>query len=125
MQPIEFKEHTKTLTSPDSQPNIGPLHVWTDGQECVSCWKMSWKERISALLFGKVWICILSGQTQPPIQAFSIKELFHLYIAEPVTPEPVTPEPVTPEPSEVDKIAKQVGEEVSAIIAKEQATNDN
>jgi len=27
---------------------------------------MSWRERLSALLFGRVWLALLSGETQPP-----------------------------------------------------------
>lgn len=42
-----------------------PIH--TDGTECLSCWKMSFFERLKALIFGNIWIFVRSGSTQPPI----------------------------------------------------------
>lgn len=41
-------------------------HLWSDGEECVSCWRLSWRERFSALFFGRVWVSMLTGKTQPP-----------------------------------------------------------
>lgn len=71
MKPIKFKHSNRTL-QPSGQEyshhvtGINPLPVWTDGEQCISCWKMSLRERLSALLFGRVWLAILSGHTQPP-----------------------------------------------------------
>ena len=69
MNPINFKEATKVLRKPANMTDeeCGPLPIYTDGINCVSCWKMSFKERLAALLFGKVWLIIISGQTQPPV----------------------------------------------------------
>lgn len=70
--PIEF-EHQKTVLQPSGKEysenvtGVDPLPVWTDGEQCVSCWKMSWRERLSALIFGRVWMAVLSGYTQPPV----------------------------------------------------------
>jgi hypothetical protein len=35
---------------------------------------MSFRERLSALLFGRVWLFVLSGKTQPPVSLFAAKE---------------------------------------------------
>lgn len=43
------------------------LHVWSDGKQCVSCWKLSFKERLNVLFNGKVWLGVLSGKSQPPV----------------------------------------------------------
>lgn len=43
------------------------LPVWSDGNQCVSCWKASFKERLLVLFTGKVWLGVLSGKTQPPV----------------------------------------------------------
>lgn len=43
------------------------LHVWSDGNQCVSCWKPTFKERLNILFGGKVWLGVLSGKTQPPV----------------------------------------------------------
>lgn len=71
MKPITFK-YSNRILQPSGQEysenvtGVVPLSVWTDGEQCVSCWKMSLRERFSALLFGRVWLALLSGQTQPP-----------------------------------------------------------
>ena len=69
MLAIKFKEANKNLLKPESMTDeeCGSLWVYTDGRECISCWRLTWKERIKALLFGKVWLSVLSGHTQPPV----------------------------------------------------------
>jgi len=71
MEPIQF-EHSNKVLQPSGKEyssnvvGVDPLPVWTDGEQCVSCWKMSLKERLFALIFGRVWLGLLSGETQPP-----------------------------------------------------------
>jgi hypothetical protein len=69
MKPTDFPFANKTLQKPQgwTDEECSPLPVFTDGALCISCWQMSWKERLSALIFGKLWIRIYSGPTQPPI----------------------------------------------------------
>ena len=78
MIPINFKEATKVLRKPDSMTDeeCGSLAVFSDGVQCVSCWKMTFKERLMALLFGKVWLIVLSGYTQPPVSVRCEKTVF-------------------------------------------------
>lgn len=78
MIPTDFKEATKVLTKPASMTDeeCGSLSVYSDGLRCVSCWKMSFKERISALVFGKVWLIVISGQTQPPVSLSCERTVF-------------------------------------------------
>lgn len=64
MYPVEFQEMNRVLGSESEE--FDSLPVFTDGRECISCWQMSWKERLSALLFGKVWLSVKTGDTQPP-----------------------------------------------------------
>src|SRR3970040_488295 len=45
---------------------VVPLAVWSDGEQCVSCWRLSLRERLSALVFGRVWVALLSGWTTAP-----------------------------------------------------------
>ena len=72
MKPVTFEHSNRTLQpsgqkhSTKNVKSIEPLPVWTDGELCVSCWRMSLRERLSALLFGRVWLALLSGETQPP-----------------------------------------------------------
>ena len=72
MQPVNFElsnrvlQPSHTVYSEDITGVID-LPVWTNREQCVSCWRMSWRERLSALLFGRVWLAVLSGETQPPV----------------------------------------------------------
>ncbi len=78
MKPIDFREANKTLGKSIDTNDYGirPLRVYTDGRQCISCWRMSLKERLSALLFGRVWVDMLTGGTQPPIWAACTKPVF-------------------------------------------------
>lgn len=73
MNPSDFKYSNTVLNPPkdaeysDNVSDVIPLPVWTDGEQCVSCWRPSLRERISILLFGKVWLGVLSGRSQPPV----------------------------------------------------------
>lgn len=69
MKPIDFPQSTKVLQKPSTMTDeeCSPLHVWSDGKQCVSCWKPSFIERLKILFTGKVWLGVLSGETQPPV----------------------------------------------------------
>lgn len=69
MKPIDFPQSTKVLQRPSTmtENECSSLPVWSDGKQCVSCWKPSFIERLKILFTGKVWIGVLSGNTQPPI----------------------------------------------------------
>lgn len=81
MKPIKFPEFMKVLGAPQQWDKevygeCKELPVYLFDGQVISCWKMSWKERLRALLWGKLWVFVFSGQTQPPI-AFSVeKEIF-------------------------------------------------
>lgn len=79
MNPTSFSESNKILIKPTGMTDeeCGPLAVYTNGIECVSCWRPTLGERLSILLFGKIWLRILSGQTQPPV-ALSGRKQFPL-----------------------------------------------
>ena len=79
MKPISFGYSNKVLLPSNQEYSrnvigVSPLTIWTDGEQCVSCWRMSFRERLSALLFGRVWLAILSGETQPPVYVVADKE---------------------------------------------------
>lgn len=61
MKPVKFKEQNVVFA--ENQPEYTPLPALrldtTDGQ-VVTCWKMSFKERIRVLFTGKVWMSLLS-----------------------------------------------------------------
>lgn len=74
--PIDFRHANKTLGKPVgwTDEECKPLPVWTDGNQCVSCWKLTWRERLSALFLGKTWLVVVSGYTQPPVYVTAAKE---------------------------------------------------
>lgn len=69
MKPIKFKEANKTLLPPAGvlPTECVSLDVYANGETLISKWKMSWKERLSGLIFGTVWLGVLSKTTQPPV----------------------------------------------------------
>jgi len=78
MVPVKFPEANVNLLRPNNmtKEECSSLWVYTDGKQCISCWKLSWKQRIKALLFGKVWLSVLSGGTQPPVWLDCDKTVF-------------------------------------------------
>jgi len=78
MQPVEFKQANKNLLKPENMTDeeCESLPVFNDGKVCISLWQMTWKERISALLFGKIWLFVNSGHTQPPVALMAEREIF-------------------------------------------------
>lgn len=71
MKPVFFPEHTKVLNKPESMTDheCSPLHVYTHGEYCLSCWELSDDEIQELIKTKKLWLWIFSGSTQPPISA--------------------------------------------------------
>jgi len=80
MNPATFEHQTQVLVRPAdmTEDECGPLPIYNDGEQCISLWRLSWRERISALIFGKVWLQVLSGETQPPVALTAAKQIFKM-----------------------------------------------
>jgi len=78
MEPRAFEQANKNLLKPEGMTDeeCGSLPVFTDGKQCVSLWQMTWRERLSTLFFGRVWLIVWSGQTQPPVSLMAEREIF-------------------------------------------------
>ena len=78
LTPVKFPQANKSLLKPASMTDdeCSSLWVYTDGNSCVSCWQLSFRQRLSALMHGNVWLCVLSGQTQPPVWMDVSKTVF-------------------------------------------------
>ena len=78
--PARFPEANRNLLDngyrSENVTDIAELPVWTDGEQCVSCWRLTWRERLSALLFGKVFLAVLSGRNQPPVAMSATRTYF-------------------------------------------------
>lgn len=72
MKPIDFPEVNVVLNPPrdavydDNVKGIEPLRAWGDGWQITSCWRPTLRERLSILLFGRVWLTVL-GNAHPPV----------------------------------------------------------
>jgi len=58
MKPIHFPEVTTIFA--ENQPPYIPLPAFADGQQVISCWQLTWRERIRMLLSGKLWLAQLT-----------------------------------------------------------------
>lgn len=69
MTPTKFEGQDTVLRKPGNMTDeeCGPLPILRLQGTCISCWKMSWRERIKCFWQGYIWIGVLSGNTQPPI----------------------------------------------------------
>lgn len=78
MEPGYFKQANRQLLKPSSMSDeeCGSLLVWSDDTQCVSLWKLNFWERLSVLLFGNIWLTVLSGETQPPVALQAKKTIF-------------------------------------------------
>lgn len=70
MKPIKFEGMERELASPlgMTKEECGSLPILVlNKNTVVSCWKMTWRERLKALITGKIWCGVRSGLTQPPV----------------------------------------------------------
>ena len=59
MKPIQFKHQTTIFA--ENQPEYIPiptLKIDSPNGEVISCWSLSFKERIRVLIFGEVWMSL-------------------------------------------------------------------
>jgi hypothetical protein len=71
MKPIGFEDANANLTHPNE--NVADLPAWTNGHYWITRWRLSWRERLSVLLFGNVWVSLYS-EWHPPIAIVGGKE---------------------------------------------------
>ncbi|MDP3452063.1 MAG: hypothetical protein Q8R90_03820 [Bacteroidales bacterium] len=85
MKPVKFKEQNQQLGPPPgiSEEECSPLPVYTDGKQCISCWELTPEEIAKVSKTGRIWLSVLSGQTQPPVWLSAAETVF---IERPDTP---------------------------------------
>lgn len=76
MEPTKFEESNAVLARPEgmSEEECGDLHVYSDPQFNISCWRPTWRERFSILFFGKVWLWVYGKH--PPVALEARKTVF-------------------------------------------------
>lgn len=61
MKPVKFKHQNIEFAKDQDEYNTLPaLRLDTPQGEVISCWRMSFKERIKILFFGRVWLSLMS-----------------------------------------------------------------
>jgi len=75
MKPIKFKEQNVVFA--EDQPeylSLPALKIKSDEGYVITCWKMSFLEKIKVLFTGKIWLCLLTfNKPLTPIK-FSTKK---------------------------------------------------
>ena len=71
MKPIRFREQNGTLGGGPGElygttAPVRDLPVYRGGGEVVSCWQVSWLDRLRLLFTGRVWLRVLVGVTGRP-----------------------------------------------------------
>lgn len=54
MKPIEFPEQTMVWAK--DQPPYQPLPAYVNETETISCWRLTWRERLRVLVGGRLWL---------------------------------------------------------------------
>ena len=79
MKPVEFKHQNIVFAKdqPEYQP-LPALRIDSPTGEVVSCWRLSFKERIKVLIFGRVWMSLMSFNKPltPSYLAVNRKEVY-------------------------------------------------
>lgn len=79
MKAVPFKH--QNIVFAENQPEYLPLpalKIESKEGEVITCWKLSFKERIKVLLFGNVWMSLMSFNSPltPSMLAVNRKEIF-------------------------------------------------
>ncbi len=75
MTPIEFPEQT-VVWAKNQLPYL-PLPAYTNDRETISCWSLTWRERVQILLTGRLWLCQMNFGAPLQAQAPCVESPFH------------------------------------------------
>ena len=74
MKPIEFPEQTDLIAKDQDEYQTLPARITDDGQ-VISCWQLSFKERMRLLFTGKLWLSVWTfGSALQPLYPTTKKE---------------------------------------------------
>lgn len=68
MKPVDFPKATTTFNAPPGEEDrVYALRAYLDPAvpEVIECWRPTWRERLSILVFGRVWVRFLARNPQP------------------------------------------------------------
>lgn len=72
MKPTDFTQRNGTLGGGPGAKygTVDPvvdLPVHRDGVQVISCWRLSWWDRLRCLVTGRVWLLVLAPVTHAPV----------------------------------------------------------
>ena len=78
LMPVKFPQANRNLTKPANMTDeeCHSLWVYTDGSQCISCWKLTFWQKLAVLFHGTIWLSVLSGGSQPPVWLACDKTVF-------------------------------------------------
>jgi hypothetical protein len=81
MKPVKFKHQNIVFTK--DQPGYQPLpalKIDSPNGEVVSCWKLSFKERVKIIFTGRIWLSLITFNRPltPSYLAVNRKEVYSL-----------------------------------------------
>ena len=79
MRPIKFPESNSTLLGGPPKKygaDVGDLAVYRNGKQIISAWKPTFRERLSILFFGRVWLGVLASTTHAPVRLDGARTVF-------------------------------------------------
>lgn len=66
MTPQNFPQANRVFAAPPGEEDrVYPLYANSDGEVVTELWRPSWRERLSILIFGRVWLRLLGSRPQP------------------------------------------------------------
>lgn len=66
MKSSDFPEANMHYHAPPGEEHrVYTISAWTDGDEVIELWRPTWRERLSILFFGKVWLRLMGSRPQP------------------------------------------------------------
>jgi hypothetical protein len=69
------------------QPKYRPLHaVRNDTGTVITCWRMTWRERLAAVLHGRIYLTMLTFNK--PLQPVRLGTAMPEFVTAPTTPGP-------------------------------------
>jgi hypothetical protein len=74
MKPVDFKQSNIVLGK--NQPEYLDLPVFTNDEMTVSCWKLTWRERLKLLFTGRLWLTQLNFSQPLQPQAPTVDSVF-------------------------------------------------
>ena len=66
LTPGTFPQANFTYTAPAGMDNCDPLPVYKGADMAVSCWPLTWRQRLALLWRGKLWLMVVMPG-HPPV----------------------------------------------------------